>query len=141
MMVEYDLSKHPGRWRPGPIQVVDEAKKEVVYRAPDAEVVPELMEELVSSLNQAGDSTASMVRAAMGHLNFVMIHPFLRVMEEWHAAFSLSSWRGLAPWFQSSQTLRSISAGTRASTTIFYSASELAVGTRAGMAALGSGFA
>ena len=63
MMVEYDLSKHPGRWRPGPIQVVDEAKKEVVYRAPDAEVVPELMEELVSSLNQPGDSTASMVRA------------------------------------------------------------------------------
>ncbi|MGA3042563.1 MAG: Fic family protein, partial [Bryobacteraceae bacterium] len=33
MMLEYDLSKHPGRWRPGPIQVVDENKKEIVYRA------------------------------------------------------------------------------------------------------------
>jgi Fic family protein len=76
MMIEYDLSKHPGRWRPGPIQVVDEAKREVVYRAPDAEVVPALMEELVASLNQPDHSTASMVRAAMGHLNFVMIHPF-----------------------------------------------------------------
>src|ERR1022692_1627545 len=74
MMVEYDLSKHPGRWRPGPIQVVDEAKREVVYRAPDAEAVPELMDEVVASLNQSGDSTPSMVRAAMGHLNFAMIH-------------------------------------------------------------------
>jgi Fic family protein len=76
MMMEYDLSKHPGRWRPGPIQVVDEAKKEVVYRAPDAELVPGLMEELVVALNQPDNSTASMVRAAMGHLNFVMVHPF-----------------------------------------------------------------
>ncbi|MGA2742066.1 MAG: Fic family protein [Bryobacteraceae bacterium] len=76
MMIEYDLSKHPGRWRPGPIQVVDETRKEIVYRAPDAEQVPELMDELVASLNQADNSMASMVRAAMGHLNFVMIHPF-----------------------------------------------------------------
>jgi Fic family protein len=76
MMVEYDLSKHPGRWRPGPIQVVDEARNEVVYKAPDAERVPALMGELVVSLNQLDNSTASMVRAAMGHLNFVMIHPF-----------------------------------------------------------------
>ena len=68
MMMEHDLSKHPGRWRNGPIQVVDEAKREVVYRGPDAEAVPELMEELVASLNQSGDSTPSMVRAAMGIL-------------------------------------------------------------------------
>jgi Fic family protein len=76
MMLEYDLSKNPGRWRPGPIQVVDEAKREVVYQAPDAELVPGLMTELVAALNQPDNSTASMVRAAMGHLNFVMIHPF-----------------------------------------------------------------
>jgi Fic family protein len=76
MMMEYDLSKNPGRWRTGPIQVVDEAKKEVVYKAPDAEPVPGLMTELVAALNQPDNSTASMVRAAMGHLNFVMIHPF-----------------------------------------------------------------
>jgi Fic family protein len=76
MMMEYDLSKHPGRWRPGPMQVVDEAKREVVYRAPDAELVPALMTELVAELNRPDDSAASMVRAAMGHLNFVMVHPF-----------------------------------------------------------------
>jgi Fic family protein len=76
MMMEYDLSKNPGRWRPGPIQVVDEAKKEVVYKAPDAQLVPGLMVQLAAALNQPDNSTASMVRAAMGHLNFVMIHPF-----------------------------------------------------------------
>ena len=76
MMMEYDLSKNPGRWRPGPIQVVDEAKKEVVYKAPDAQLVPGLMAQLVAALSQPDNSTASMVRAAMGHLNFVMIHPF-----------------------------------------------------------------
>jgi Fic family protein len=76
MMIEYDLSKNPGRWRPGPIQVVDEGKKEVVYRAPNAELVPGLMTELVAVLKEDDDSTPSMVRAAMGHLNFVMIHPF-----------------------------------------------------------------
>jgi len=76
MMLEYDLSKHPGRWRPGPIQVVDETKKEVVYKGPDAELVAGLVTELVTSLNQPDNSTASLVRAAMGHLNFVMIHPF-----------------------------------------------------------------
>jgi Fic family protein len=76
MMMEYDLSKNPGRWRPGPIQVVDEAKKEVVYKAPDAQLVPGLIAQLAAALNQPDNSTASMVRAAMGHLNFVMIHPF-----------------------------------------------------------------
>jgi Fic family protein len=76
MMLEYDITKNPGRWRPGPIQVVDESRKEVVYRAPDAELIPALMNELVADLDQPDHSTASMVRAAMGHLNFVMIHPF-----------------------------------------------------------------
>ena len=40
MMLEYDLSKNPGRWRPGPIQVGDEGKGQVFYKAPDAEQVP-----------------------------------------------------------------------------------------------------
>jgi len=34
------------------------------------------MTELTAVLNEDDDSTPSMVRAAMGHLNFVMIHPF-----------------------------------------------------------------
>ncbi len=75
MIAQYDLTKHPGRWRPGMVFVRDERRQAVVYEAPDASLVPGLMAELVQSLNQL-DDTPLMVRAAMGHLNLVMIHPF-----------------------------------------------------------------
>jgi Fic family protein len=75
MMLSYDLSKHPGGWRPGPIYVHDEVKQQTVYEGPNADEVPTLMRELVDSLN-ANDSTPAIVRGAMGHLNLVMIHPF-----------------------------------------------------------------
>ena len=75
MMLSYDLSKHPGRWRPGPIYVRDDAKNEVVYEGPDAALAPRMVEELVTGLNEP-DLIPPLVRAAMGHLNLVMIHPF-----------------------------------------------------------------
>jgi Fic family protein len=75
MMIQHDLPKNPGRYRPGPIRVTDEKKQQTVYEAPDAELVPGLMRELVDSLN-ARTNVPVMVRAAMGHLNLVMIHPF-----------------------------------------------------------------
>lgn len=75
MMLHYDLSKHPGKWRPGLIYVRNEQTRAVVYEGPDAEKVPQLMGELIDSLNKT-DGTSVMVRAAMGHLNLVMIHPF-----------------------------------------------------------------
>ena len=75
MMLSYDLAKHPGTWRPGPIYVRDEKQGEVVYEGPDAELLPGLMGNLVSDLNRASNVPV-IVRAAMGHLNLVMIHPF-----------------------------------------------------------------
>jgi Fic family protein len=75
MMLNYDSSKHPGRWRPGPIYVRDEAKDAIVYEAPNAEVAPPLMDELMEGLDE-NDSTPPLERAAMAHLNLVMIHPF-----------------------------------------------------------------
>lgn len=75
MMLDYDLSKDPGKWRPGFIQVVNDEKKEVVYVAPDADLVPTLMSELVDSLSPAKDMP-SLILAAMAHLNLAMIHPF-----------------------------------------------------------------
>jgi len=75
MMLQHDLRKHPGRWRPGPIVVHDQERDEVVYDAPEAGRVPALMDELVTSLN-AADGFPDLLRAAMAHLNFVMIHPF-----------------------------------------------------------------
>ena len=75
MMLKYDLAKHPGRWRPGHIYVRNEPTGDIVYEGPDVDLVPGLMSELVESVNAQNDHPV-MVRAAMAHLNLVMIHPF-----------------------------------------------------------------
>lgn len=75
MMTSYDLGKSPGLWRPGVIFVRDERTGTVVYEGADADEVPALMNELASQLNSLEDSPP-MVRAAMAHLNLVMVHPF-----------------------------------------------------------------
>lgn len=75
MMVAHDVSRHPGRWRPGAIYVKHEPTAETVYVGPDADLVPALMRELIESLNAKSDLPV-MVRAALAHLNLVMIHPF-----------------------------------------------------------------
>jgi len=76
MMLEYDLTKSPGKWRPGHINVFDEEKRQVVYEGPDADLVPSLMDELVTFLNDSEKKVGRIVVAAMAHLNLVMIHPF-----------------------------------------------------------------
>lgn len=74
MLLSYDRSKSPGRWRLGPIFVRRDDDGEVVYAGPDAELVPALVDELVGDL---GDTAGpAIVRAAMAHLDLVMIHPF-----------------------------------------------------------------
>jgi Fic family protein len=75
MMLQHELEKHPGRYRSGLIFVRDERKQETVYEGPDAELVPSLMGDLMQSLNERSDVPV-IIRAAMGHLNLVMIHPF-----------------------------------------------------------------
>lgn len=75
MMLQHELGKHPGRYRPGVIWVYDEKRQQNVYEGPDADIVPKLMKELVASLEEKSDAPV-MIRAAMGHLNLVMIHPF-----------------------------------------------------------------
>lgn len=75
MMMQHDLPKNPGKWRPGPIFVRNDDRKEIVYEGPPAEQIAPLVEELVTSL-RAGDNIPGVVRAAMAHLNLVMIHPF-----------------------------------------------------------------
>ena len=75
MMLQHSLKKMPGRWRPGDIYVVNEATDERVYEGPDALLVPSLIDELIAYLNSPSDCPV-MVKAAMAHLNFTMIHPF-----------------------------------------------------------------
>lgn len=76
MMLKYDLDKSPGRWRPGPVYVLDERNHEIVYTGPEAIAVPELMAEFTAELQRDDDAVPAMVRAAMAHLNLVMVHPF-----------------------------------------------------------------
>jgi Fic family protein len=75
MMLSYDMTKSPGQWRTGGIFVVHEPDGERVYDAPDAGLVPGLVDEMVEQLNHAKD-VDPMVRGAMAHLNLTMIHPF-----------------------------------------------------------------
>ena len=75
MMIDHDLSKSPGMWRPGYIAVRNEATGKIVYEGPDADLVPDLMDELVASLRSTND-LPPLIRAATAHLNLVMIHPF-----------------------------------------------------------------
>jgi Fic family protein len=75
MMLKHDLAKSPGRWRPGYIGVRNDATGQIVYEGPDADSVGELVDSmLVDTLRE--DDSPTLVRAAMAHLNLVMIHPF-----------------------------------------------------------------
>jgi Fic family protein len=77
MMVNSDAHANAGTWRPGAVFVKNGATGEIVYTAPDRELVPKLIDELCRRLTaDDGKSSTRMVRAAMAHLNFVMIHPF-----------------------------------------------------------------
>jgi Fic family protein len=75
MMMNYDLTKMPGQWRPSSIFVQDEQSGEIVYEGPEAEAVPKLMDELATQYNESSD-VDPVIRWAMIHLNLAMIHPF-----------------------------------------------------------------
>lgn len=75
MMAEHDLDAGPGLWRPGAIWIRNDATDQIVYEAPDSDLVPDLVDELVEQLSSAR-GVHPMIRAAMAHLNLVMIHPF-----------------------------------------------------------------
>ena len=74
MMIKHDLQKSPGRWRPGAIYVRNDATGEIVYEGPDYGRVPSLINATIRELE---DSDAPvLLRAAMAHLNLVMVHPY-----------------------------------------------------------------
>ncbi|MGC4886482.1 Fic family protein [Micromonospora sp. DT227] len=75
MMLSHDLAKSPGQYRKGPIYVHDERTDRRVYEGADSDDVPHLMEELAADL-RSDATTSPLVKAAMAHLNLVMIHPF-----------------------------------------------------------------
>jgi Fic family protein len=75
MMTSYSLKNRPGRWRAGAIYVYNEETEQTVYEGPDFELVDDLVHELMYGLESETESNV-LVRAAMAHLNLVMIHPF-----------------------------------------------------------------
>jgi Fic family protein len=74
MMLKYDLGKNPGRWRPGTVYVRQGESGEIVYEGAPVDDVPELIAELFHGIEQEDDP--AVVKAAMAHLNLVMVHPF-----------------------------------------------------------------
>jgi len=76
MMLEYDLNKSPGNWRPGYISVKNSETGDIVYEGPDASIVRPLVDELVEFLNQPPQDEHNIVTAALAHLNLTLIHPF-----------------------------------------------------------------
>jgi len=74
MMLKHDLSKNPGLWRPGGVYVRREDTQEVVYQGPDNELIPPLIASMLDELEEA--DAPALIRAAMAHLNLVMVHPF-----------------------------------------------------------------
>jgi len=76
MILSYDISKHPGQWRPGSVRVVNEKSNQVVYEGPDVEFVDPCVGELIDYLRNPIKDENPIVRAAMAHLNLTMIHPF-----------------------------------------------------------------
>jgi Fic family protein len=74
MMLKHDLTKSPGRWRPGDIFVRREPSGEIVYEGPSHELIAELIAAMLEDLHD--DSAPALIRAATAHLNLVMIHPF-----------------------------------------------------------------
>ncbi len=74
MILKHRLDKRPGRWRPGEIYVVRASTGERVYEGPPSDQVPQLVAATIGELE--GSSAQVLVRAAMAHLNLVMVHPF-----------------------------------------------------------------
>lgn len=75
MMLGHEMSKHPGKWRPGSIFVIDTKSGDTVYTAPDIELIDPLVGELVDYLRSANGEPA-LIKGAMAHLNLTLIHPF-----------------------------------------------------------------
>lgn len=74
MMLRHELRKSPGLWRPGAIFVRRESTGEIVYEGPESDLIPGLIGAMLDELDRSEEPP--LVRAAVAHLNLVMIHPF-----------------------------------------------------------------
>lgn len=72
----FQRNRSPGLWRTGPIHVTSPSGGDPAYEGPDGSEVPGLMAEVVEWLEHGDLDAHVAVRAAMGHLHVVSVHPF-----------------------------------------------------------------
>ncbi|MHA3725289.1 Fic family protein [Leucobacter sp. HY1910] len=73
MVTSHELTKWPGRFREGPVYVLQEASGDIVHEGAPANELTRLIAEFAASASSESDP---LIAAAMAHLNFVLIHPF-----------------------------------------------------------------
>ncbi len=73
-----EMSGRRGQYRTGPSLIVDAESREIRYRPPPPTWVPDLMDELVTHIQQwtAEESYPPPIIAALAHAGLVSIHPF-----------------------------------------------------------------
>lgn len=73
-----------GQFRTGPIEVVDEAKQEVVHTAPEAHELPDRIKKLCDYANEEDpeDPVPAIVRASVLHYQLAYDHPLVMAMAE-----------------------------------------------------------
>jgi Fic family protein len=75
LIMQYDPAAGPGRFRPGRVRVRSSATGETLHEGINREHLDGVLAELVDALN-APSPLPILVRAAMAHLNLVVMHPF-----------------------------------------------------------------
>jgi Fic family protein len=75
MISQHDLGANPGNFRPGWVGVRNSTTGALVHEGVDRDLLEPLVGELIDYINN--DDTAPVVlKAALAHLNLVMLHPF-----------------------------------------------------------------
>jgi Fic family protein len=75
MITQDDLSSNPGNLRPGWVGVRNSDTGEIVHEGIDRSDLDSALAELITALS-AQSNLPTIVRAALAHLNLVMMHPF-----------------------------------------------------------------
>ena len=71
----FQRDRSPGRWRTGPVRIVN-SDGSAAYEGPNAAEVPGLVAQIVEWLRNGDLDTHVAVRAAMAHLHLISAHPF-----------------------------------------------------------------
>lgn len=103
MICQSNREANPGRYRPGWLCVRNTSTGDVVHEGVDRDRLEPLVRELLDYVND-GQVESALLRAAMTHLNLVMLHPFTdgngRTARCIHTAM-LANDRMIAPAFSS----------------------------------------